>query len=258
MYISPEAPQDGVAVRLGVLYPSSAAEDDYARVAERLGDSVAIDVVNTTIGEDAHREDALRDTGDVRRLLAGAEELRDRAVDSVMWACTSGSFVFGLDGAREQAAAIGRALGVPASSTSLAFVAALERLSIRRVAIAATYPEEVTRMFARLLADAGVETAATGSLGIITGTEVGGLGREDVLELVAAHDRPDAQAVLVPDTALHSIAWLGELERAAGKPVLTANQVTAWYGLQLAGHDTPRAGLGTLFAAEPAQAGGPR
>jgi maleate cis-trans isomerase len=250
MYFSPAAPWDGATVRLGVLYPSSAAEDDYGHLAERLGDRVAIDLVHTTIGEDAHREDALRDTGDVRRLLRGAEDLRGRGVAAAMWACTSGSFVFGLEGAVEQAAALERAVEVPASSTSLAFVAALQHLGIGRVAVAATYPEDVTQMFVGLLADAGVETVGGGSLGIITGTEVGGLGRPEVLDLVATHDRPAAEAVLLPDTALHSVAWLDELEEAAGKPVLTANQVTAWWGLRLAGGDIRKPGLGTLFEAE--------
>jgi maleate cis-trans isomerase len=243
-------------VRLGVLYPSSAAEDDYGRLAERLGDGAVIDLVHTTIGEDAHREDALRDTGSVRRILSGAEQLRDLVPAAVMWACTSGSFVFGLQGAIEQAAAIRSAMGVPASSTSLAFVAALEHLSMQRVAIAATYPDDVTQLFVDLLADAGVETVAAGSLGIITGTEVGRLGRDEVRELVAANDSPAAEAVLLPDTALHSVAWLDELEAVAGKPVLTATQVTAWCGFQLAGADMRVPGLGTLFSATASHADG--
>jgi maleate cis-trans isomerase len=70
--------------------------------------------------------------------------------------------------------------------------------------------------------------------------------------MVEKNDHLDAEALLVPDTALHSVAWLEELEAAIGKPVLTANQVTFWEALRLAGRLEPQAGLGTLFRSQPA------
>ena len=42
------------------------------------------------------------------------------------------------------------------------------------------------------------------------------------------------------------------LEHALGKPVLTANQVSAWEGLRLAGVSCACAGLGALFAGQAA------
>ncbi len=48
----------------------------------------------------------------VARLLEGAKVLRDQAVDAVVWACTSGSFVYGWEGARQQVEAIAQATGV--------------------------------------------------------------------------------------------------------------------------------------------------
>jgi maleate cis-trans isomerase len=235
------------AQRLGFLYPDYSAEDDYPRIGARIRPAVKIDVVHTSIGEDAHREDALRDTGDVGRLLEGAAILREHGVDAAMWACTSGSFVFGLTGARAQARAVEDFLGVPVSSTSLAFAAAAQTLGLRRVAIAATYPDDIAQMFRQLLADSGVEVVHVGSLGIITGVEVGTLGRERVLALASANDHPAAEAILLPDTALHTVDWLDDLEAATGKIVLTANQVTVWQALRLADHIEPQAGLGTLF-----------
>jgi maleate cis-trans isomerase len=52
---------------------------------------------------------------------------------------------------------------------------------------------------------------------------------------------------LIPDTAMHTIAQVDELERLLGKPVLTANAVTVWEGLRIAGIACRAAGLGTLF-----------
>jgi maleate cis-trans isomerase len=44
------------------------------------------------------------------------------AVDAAVWACTSGSFVFGWDGASAQVDDVSSAAGVPVSNTSSAFV----------------------------------------------------------------------------------------------------------------------------------------
>ena len=232
---------------LGFLYPGHAAEDDYPRLAELLSVPVRVDVVHTTVGEDAHRVDALLDIGDRARLLAGAAKLRERGVDAAMWACTSGSFVFGWEGARRQADALGAHLKVPASSTSFAFVEALATLDLNQVAIAATYPDDVADAFATFLRTAGITVVSVGAEGVITAAEVGTFGRDRVVGFVSAGDHPDAQAVLVPDTALHTVAWIEDLEEALGKPVLTANQVSAWEALRLAGAGTSREGLGTLF-----------
>jgi maleate cis-trans isomerase len=233
--------------RLGFLYPGYSAEDDYPRIAPLIDPPVQVSVVHTTIGEDAHREDALLDVGSGWRLQEGAAELKRRGVDSAMWACTSGSFVFGLDGARQQARAVQEFLGVPVSSTSLAFVEAVRALGLRRVAVAATYPVDIAALFEKFLGDCGIHVTNVSGLGIITAVEVAQLGREQVLALATANDHRDAETVLLPDTALHTIEWLEALEEGCGKPVLTANQVTVWQALRLAGHPARQRGLGRLF-----------
>ncbi|MFD0801749.1 maleate cis-trans isomerase [Streptomonospora algeriensis] len=232
---------------VGFLYPGYSAEDDYPVFEEKLGGDVRLHLVHTLMREDAHRVDALLDVGGSDVLGEGARELRARGVDAAVWACTSGSFVFGWEGARTQAEGVGEVAGAPASSTSFAFVNALRALEISRVAIAASYPAEVAERFVEFLGAAGIEVAAWSGRGIVTAAEVGTLSGDDVLEWVAAGDHPDAEAVLVPDTALHSAAILEALEDRLGKTVLTANQVSVWEGLRLAGATAPRDGLGTLF-----------
>ncbi|HEX3591175.1 MAG TPA: maleate cis-trans isomerase [Pseudonocardiaceae bacterium] len=233
--------------RIGFLYPGYSAEDDYPTVERLLGGGVETPVVHTLMRTDAHRVDALLDIGGDDVLGDGARELRELGVDAAVWACTSGSFVFGWDGAAAQVAGVSSAAGVPATSTSFAFADALVALGLQRVAVAATYPADVAQRFVDFLARAGVEVVALSCKGIITAAEVGTLGREAVLDFVAANDHPAAQAVVVPDTALHTVAWLDELEARVGKPVLTANQVSVWAGLRLAGDTASRPGLGTLF-----------
>ncbi|MEU9912839.1 decarboxylase [Streptomyces sp. NPDC051001] len=236
---------------LGFLYPGHSAEDDYPRIEQLLGSDVRLDVVHTDIGEDAHRPDALRRMGSAERLAAGVEELRMAGAESVVWACTSGSFVYGWEGAHEQVRSLARTAGLPASSTSFAFVHAAREIGARRVAVGATYPDDVAALFAEFLRAGGLEVAGVKGAGIITAAEVGTWGEKEVFALARSADTPDADVILLPDTALHTAAHLPALEKELGKPVLTANQVTVWEGLRLTDRRVNAPSLGSLFTKEP-------
>ena len=235
---------------VGFLYPGYSAEDDYPRLERILaeaGASVRLPLVHTDIGEDAHRVDALLEMGSAKRLAAKVEEVKAEEIDAVVWACTSASFVFGWDGAQEQVRELSATAGLPASSTSFAFAGAVRALGVERVAIAATYPEDVGELFTAFLKAAGAEVVSMRGSGIITAAEVGTWGEEEVLALARGGDHPEAQAVLLPDTALHTAAYIPALEAELGKPVLTANQVTVFEGLRLLDESVSCPALGKLF-----------
>ncbi|WP_369246814.1 decarboxylase [Streptomyces sp. R41] len=236
---------------LGFLYPGHSGEDDYPRMEQLLGSDIRLPLVHTDIGEDAHRVDALLEMGSASRLAAGVEELRLSGAEAIVWACTSGSFVYGWQGAHDQVRALARAAGLPASSTSFAFAHAVPEIGARRVAVAATYPEDVAALFAAFLKDAGVEVVAVSGAGVITAAEVATWGPEQILALAREADHPDADAILLPDTALHTASHILALEKALSKPVLTANQVTVWEALRLADRRVNAPELGTLFTREP-------
>ena len=233
-------------LKIGILYPLYSAEDDYPRLAAALNPPVEVQVIHTD-SPNLHRIDESLITGSREYLLAGAEELRPHNVEVCLWACTSASFAFGVEGAQRQSQDLVDALGVPASSTSLAFLSASKALGLKRVAVAATYPEELSNAFRSFLETGGVEVVHMGCLGVWTGDEVALIEREAVLRFACANDHPDAEAVLIPDTALHTVDFLPELEAAVGKTVLTANQVTMWEALRLAKRLTPQSNLGRLM-----------
>lgn len=232
---------------LGFLYPGYAAEDDYPYLAAAVEPPVRAEVVHTHFNEDAHTVAALSEMGSLPRILEGAGRLAAGEPVAAVWSSTSASFVLGWEGAREQAAELERALGIPASTTALAFARAAGTLGVRRVAVAATYPAGIAVRFVEFLAGGEVDALRVESRGIVTAAEVGTLGREEVVEFVAENDHPEAEAVFVPDTALHTARWLEELEGAVGKPVLTANQVTFWEAMRISGRLRPQKGLGALF-----------
>ncbi|AEF36705.1 MULTISPECIES: maleate cis-trans isomerase family protein [Mycobacteriaceae] len=232
------------AGRVGFIYPDHAAESDYPRAARLLG--VDLPVVHI-YGTDLHAVPELLDLGSPARLAEGAALLAPQRPAAVVWACTSGSFVFGPEGAAEQVDRLAAEAGVPASSTSFAFVHALAALGCRRVAVAASYPRDIAALFADFVAAHGVSVEAMGDAGIPTAAQVGRLTRSQVRDLALGNDSPGAEALLIPDTAMHTVDQVDELERLLGKPVLTANAVTVWEGLRIAGITRRTAGLGILF-----------
>lgn len=236
---------------LGFLYPGHSAEDDYPRMEQLLGSDIRLQVVHTDIGEDAHRVDALLEMGSAARLAAGVEDLRLSGAEAVVWACTSGSFVYGWEGAHDQVRTLATTAGLPASSTSFAFAHAVRELGVKRVAIAATYPDDVAVLFGNFLTDAGLDVLGVRSSGIITAAEVGTWSEAEVLALARAGDHPEAEVVLLPDTALHTASHIPALEKELGKPVLTANQVTVWEALRLTDRRVNAPELGALFTREP-------
>ena len=239
------------AAKIAFLYPGHAAEDDYPRLANRVSPMAEVTVVHTSFNEDAHTEAALKEMGSPQRLSEGARHLADKNLGAVLWTSTSASFVRGLDGIREQIETLESLLHIPASTTAMAFARAVTAINAKRVAIAATYPRDIALLFKAFLEHFDIEVVHLTSQGIVTAAEVGTLGKKAVVDFVTANDHSHADALLVPDTALHSAAWLEDLETAAGKPVLTANQVSFWEGLRLCGKLTPQRGLGTLFRVNP-------
>ncbi|MCV7384018.1 maleate cis-trans isomerase [Mycolicibacter longobardus] len=232
------------APTVGFIYPDHAAESDYPHAARLL--EVNLPVAHI-YGTDLHAVPELMDLGSPARLAQGAALLAPHRPAAVVWACTSGSFVFGPDGAAEQVDRLAAEAGVPASSTSFAFVNALAALGCRQVAVAASYPHDIAELFVNFIAAHGVTVEAMGDGGIPTAAEVGRLTRGQVRELALNNDSPRAEALLIPDTAMHTVAQVEELERLLGKPVLTANAVTVWEGLRIAGIARRTTGLGTLF-----------
>lgn len=232
---------------VGFIYPDHAAEDDYPFAERLLGFQISLPVEHI-YGTDLHAVPELLDLGSAERLAEGAALLAKHEPDAVVWACTSGSFVYRWQGAHEQVEKLSAAAGRPASSTSFAFVRAAQALGLTRVSVAASYPDDVAKLFVEFLAAGGIEVVAMASEGIDTAAEVGRLTPDAVVDLAVAHDHPGAEAVLVPDTAMRTLGVLGAIEERLGKPVLTANQVTIWEGLRLTGRVPRCEQLGRLFA----------
>lgn len=149
------------------------------------------------------------------------------------YACTSGSFVKGMAGEAALVAAM-RAAGAPAAvTTSGAMLTALRHLGLRKVATVTPYTADLTIGLTSYLMEAGIEVVATAGLGMTT--RIWAVPYETTADLVRATDVPDAEAIVISCTNLPTYDLIARLEADLGKPVVTANQVTMWAALAVAG-----------------------
>lgn len=197
-----------------------------------------------------HTHEDLLVTGDLENLLPAARTLASQGCEAVIWACTSASFIGGLDWCRTQARALGRAAGLPASSTTLAIIEALQFLAADRADILGAYPESVTRVLAACLEGAGVQVGGLRWLDSPEGAASHSLDiRGEVQRFVEEYPQHD-QPLVIPDTAINTLEHVPDLEGLARRPVITANSATLWHGLRLLGVAPAAAEAGSLFGSD--------
>src|SRR5215469_7741277 len=79
----------------------------------------------------------------------------------------------------------------------------------------------------------------------------------EIFEWARSHVPPSAQAVFIGGNAVRAIGVIAALEEDLGRPILTANQVSLWYALRVAGVDARVDNYGQLFARALARAAEP-
>lgn len=237
-------------LRIGFIVPSGGPEADYYGFEDAAGGAVKLLLTISRVGGEPghdHDPDALRQTAQVDWLVEAAARIKPLRLDAIHWACTSGSFISGRAFAELQASELTKTIGVPASSTSLAFAAACRQLGLSRVGVLATYPEDVARYFVSFLGEFGIEVADLRWLDAPSGWDAALFDADLIAENAAKLSADGMQAILIPDTALPSLHFVEALEERLGLPVLTANAVTLWDAQRIAGRHIPVDGKGLLL-----------
>ncbi|WP_326566445.1 decarboxylase [Amycolatopsis rhabdoformis] len=236
--------------RIALLYPTrNAGEDDFTSLAGRLRPALDLEVRYfpwpADVG-DLSTTDVSTVADAVRRL--GSDEHLTQVIpglaagfDVVAFAVTSASFLVDPD---HQLLTVSRLTGAPATSTTRAFQQAIHVLDLDKVALASVYHPSFSDHFISRL-DVHVVNRVDASVG--SDRQLAAWSADQIVDLVAEAAHPQAQAVLLPETALHTSGLTAELERAAGCPVLTATQVTLWSAARLLDLHPAAPDAGPLF-----------
>jgi len=185
---------------------------------------------------------------DIDHLLEATRLLAMAPLQSIVFACTSGSFIGGkgydetiMTRMREVAG------GIPVTTTSTALLKGLRVLNAHRVVIATPYTSDVTERAATFFTANGYDVLDFDCMGLDEDVDIGFTPPERTYELVRRIDRPEADAVVISCTNLRTVAILAALEQDLGKPVISAIQASFWDGLRLAGVREPISHYGRLL-----------
>jgi maleate isomerase len=236
----------GSRARIGLVVPSSntVVEPEIRELLPAGVDAYATRVLRTGTADPAGEAAAILA---VRVGLGRAvDELVTLAPAAIGFASTAGSFLNGAEDDRETCSVLSVRARCPVLTASRAMVLAVRALGVGRVALATPYPGRIADRGAAFLAEEGIETVGSASLGLAGDLAVGRLPAGAAADLAVQADGPGVEAVLIAGTNWPTVAALPELEERLGKPVLSSNAATAWALLRRAGVTGPIPPLGRL------------
>lgn len=218
-------------LRIGLLLPSSntTMEPDFYMMApmgvtvhsaRMMLKSVTIERLKEMAGE------ALR----AGALLATAK------VDVLIYGCTSGSLIKGVDWERELVYSIEVETGIPTVSTAGAVVEALRALGLRRVGVATPYTNDINDLERRFLEAQGFEIERIQGLGLEHNHDIAAVPPGSIFGL-AEETAAGSDGVFVSCTNLPAASLVHELEAKLRRPVVTSNQASMWAGLRALGRE---------------------
>ena len=168
---------------------------------------------------------------------------------AIAYSCTAASVVIG-DAVVEHTVRSIRP-GIPVVTPAKAVRVACRALRVKRIAVVTPYNLATSTTMAGYFIRHGIEIVGLQYLGLDDDRQMARIAGQTIIEAALAADSPDAEALFFSCTALPALPVIAEIERMAGKPVITSNQASGWAMARLGGleSDRPR-GYGSLLDVE--------
>lgn len=184
---------------------------------------------------------------DVGSMQSAAELLKTADVDVIAWNGTSGSWL-GAAHDREITDCITDATGVPATTSTLAYLEIFNRFHISKIALLTPYTTDVNEQVAESYGHEGLEVVESRCLGLSDNESFANVRLQELLpksrELLA--NTPDCLVYLC--TNMYGAPLVEQLETEFDIPVLDSVAVTLWHALDLAGADALDTRWGRLLS----------
>lgn len=220
-----------VPLRIGLvaLATDHTTEVDFARILSPYGVGVYVNRVEYANPVTPERLRAMEPgLAEAAALILPGEEL-----DAVVYGCTSASVVIGEDAVQ---AAIQRGKpGVPVVTPVAATLEGLRAMGARRISVLTPYTVETSVPMAALFEAEGFEIDRFTCLNLSDDREMARIATDELVSLGAEACAPGSDALFISCTAVRAAGVIGQIEAAAGCPVLSSNYAAAWRVLRLLG-----------------------
>jgi len=240
--------------KIGFIVPSSniAVETITIAIFQSLKDANIIPIFTRirvkTVGTDVSSTSQFS----TETMIAAAELLADAGADTILWNGTSGMWMgTGLEADQALAKAMHNATGVPCSTTTLATVAALEQLKVKRIGIAVPYKQDLAEVVRDFFATTGHGWEISALTAQVpapdSNIEIAKSNPSQIEELIVKAGN-GAEAVIVACTNWPGAVTTESAERKmAGPVVVDSIVVTVWQGLRMVEYESAVDGWGRMF-----------
>jgi maleate isomerase len=183
-----------------------------------------------------------------------AELLARLPLQGIIYAWTVGSYLLGTSGEQELVSRVEQhARGIPVLMSAPAATAAFRALEAERIALvhAPFFTDDYDQKGVAYFQERGFDVVHASHMmppAEVPHPNTGSVASPaDIYEWVRSHVPSSAQAVFIGGNALRAIGVIAALEEDLRRPVLTANQVSLWYALRMAGSEVTVDDYGQLF-----------
>jgi maleate isomerase len=235
----------GTLARIGLIYIASSVVMDAEMSAMA---APGVSVHTTRIKLPKVTVEGIEEMMAAPQLRESAQLLASAPIDVLCFGGTSASF---LHGTAYDHALIKKltdwAPGPLINTASTATLAGLKKVGAGKVALATPYVDAIHQRAIRFLEENGHQVVRHANLGIDTDQELANVPLEKVYDHVLSVDHPEASAIFISCTNFRSVGALAEMEKALGKPVISAIQASFWHCLDILDINGANRGYGSLL-----------
>lgn len=217
--------------RVGVLVPSTDTTLEQ-ELPVLLAGRASVHFTRMTLG--AVTPEALSDMENSAREAIAT--LADIEPDVILYGCTSGSFLKGMDHEDKLAAELSELAGAPVITTARSMQRALSKRG-KTIRLRTPYTAFITNAEVDYLEAVGLRVSSAAGLGIEVDRDISRITSETLLQHVQGEDK-NADVLMISCTNCPTLSIISEIERSTGLPVVTSNVAGAEGVLDtLSGHD---------------------
>lgn len=170
---------------------------------------------------------------------------------AIIYAFTSSSYILGTESDSLLKTRLEeKSNGIPVVIQTSALVSALLAVAAQRIALVHPpwYTAELDESGAVYFEKAGVDVVYHGAANLRS--DYGDIHPEQIFDWAKLHVPDSADALVIGGGGFRAIGAIDALETALSRPVLSANQASFWYALNVAGVTAQVIGYGRLFSVQ--------
>ncbi len=171
---------------------------------------------------------------------------------AIAFACTAGSLVGGPGWDKKEIESMQlNSKSIPCTTTATAVEEAIRFMDLKKIVIAGPYIEEVNNKFKEFYEASGFKVLKVAGLQIEDLYEIGATKPSQAYQVAMEAFAAETDGIFVSCTNFRCSDVIEEIERDTGKPVVTANQATAWHLMKLLKINDVIEGYGELLRKVP-------